>query len=90
MDLETIILSEVSQKKTSTVWYCLSVESKIWYKWTNLQNRNRQRTDNGGMDWEFGISRCKPEYTGWIKQQGPTIYSTGNCVQYSVINHNGK
>ena len=42
------------------------------------------------MDWEFGISRCKPEYIGWIKQQGPTIYSTGNCIQYSVINHNRK
>ena len=24
------------------------------------------------------------------KQQGPTVYSTGNYIQYPVINHNGK
>ena len=28
MDLEIIILSEVSQTKTNIVWYCLYVESK--------------------------------------------------------------
>ena len=27
----------------------------------------------GGMDWEFGINRCKLSYTEWIKQRGPTI-----------------
>ena len=29
MDLEIIILSEVSQRKTNVVWYQLYVESKI-------------------------------------------------------------
>ena len=24
------------------------------------------------------------------KQQGPTVYSAGNYIQYTVINHNGK
>ena len=24
------------------------------------------------------------------KQQGPTVYSTGNCIQYPVTNHNRK
>ena len=42
-----------------------------------------------GIDWEFGISRCKLLYIGWIKQ-GPTVYSTGNYIQYPMINHNGK
>ena len=32
MDPEMIILSEVSQKKTSTIWYPLHVESKIGHK----------------------------------------------------------
>ena len=32
MNLEIIILSEVSQKKTNTVWYHLHVESKIQHK----------------------------------------------------------
>ena len=41
MDLEIIILSEISQTKTKTIWYHLYVESKIWHKWTYLQNRNR-------------------------------------------------
>ena len=42
MDLEIIILSEVSQKqKDNYHWYHLYVESKIWHKWTYLQNRNR-------------------------------------------------
>ena len=42
MDLEIIILSEVSQTKTNIIWYRLYVESKKnGYKWTYLQNRNR-------------------------------------------------
>ena len=39
MDLEIIILSEISQRQISCdITY---MESKIWYKWTYLQNRNR-------------------------------------------------
>ena len=41
MDLEIIILNEVSQTKINIIWYHLYVESKIWYKWTYLQSRNR-------------------------------------------------
>ena len=41
MDLEMIIPSEISHKNTNIIWYHLYVESKIWYKWTYLQNRNR-------------------------------------------------
>ena len=36
VDLENIILSEVSQIKTNIIWYHLYVESKKWYKWTYL------------------------------------------------------
>ena len=43
----------------------------------------------GGMDREFGISRFKLLYTEWINNKVP-LYSTGNCIQYPVINHNGK
>ena len=41
------------------------------------------------MDWEFGISRCKLLYIGWINNK-VLLYSTGNHIQYPVINHNGK
>ena len=59
-------------------------------------HRHREQTcgcqgggGGGGMDWEFGISRCKLLYIEWIKNKVP-LYSTGNCIQYPVINHNGK
>ena len=41
LDLEIVTISEVSQKKTNTIWYCLFVESKNNDKWTYLLNRNR-------------------------------------------------
>ena len=43
----------------------------------------------GGKDWEFGISRCKLVYAGWINNK-VLLYSTGDYIQYPVINHNGK
>ena len=48
----------------------------------------------GGMgreekDWEFGISRGKLLYIGWINNK-VLLYSIGNYIQYPVINHNGK
>ena len=41
-DLEIIIPSEVSQKE-KVKYHISHVESKIWYKWTYLQNRNRPK-----------------------------------------------
>ena len=41
MDLKSIILSEVSQIKTNIIWHHIYIESKRWYKWPYLQNRNR-------------------------------------------------
>ena len=43
----------------------------------------------GGLDGEFGTSRCKLFYMGWINNK-VLLYSTGNYIQYPVINHNGK
>ena len=55
-------------------------------------HRHREQTcgcQGGGKDWEFGISRCELLYTGWIDNK-VLLYSTGNHIQYPVINHNGK
>ena len=42
MQLEILLLSELSQKEKDKYHiYHLYAESKIWYKWTYLQNRNR-------------------------------------------------
>ena len=45
--------------------------------------------DKGGMDWEFEISRCKLLHIAWINNKD-LLYSTGNYIQYPVVNHNGK
>ena len=76
----------------------LNVESKIWHKWTYLQSRNRlireqtviARRNRGGrgMDWEPVVAKCKWLHSKWINKV--LMYSTGNCIQNSVINHNGK
>ena len=49
----------------------------------------RGRRGGGRKDWEFGISRCKLLYIEWINNK-VLLYSTGNDIQYPVINHNGK
>ena len=41
MDLEIIILSEVSQAEKDKYHISLVCGIKKWYKWTYLQNRNR-------------------------------------------------
>ena len=41
------------------------------------------------MEWEVGVSRCKLLYTEWINNK-VLLYSTGNYIQYPVINHDGK
>ena len=41
------------------------------------------------MDRELGISRCKLLYVGWINNK-VLLQSTGNCIQYPVINHSRK
>ena len=48
-----------------------------------------QRVVGGGMDWEFGVSRCKLLYIECINNR-ILVYSTRNYIQYPVINHNGK
>ena len=42
----------------------------------------------GGRNWEFGVSSCKLLYMGWINKV--LLNSTESCIQYPVINHNGK
>ena len=41
------------------------------------------------MDGEFVVSRCKLLYIESINYE-VLLYSTGNYIQYPVINHNGK
>ena len=45
------------------------------------------RVGKGG--WEAGISRCKLLCIEWINNK-VLLYSTGNYIQYPVINHDRK
>lgn len=36
--------------------------------------------EGSGMDWEFGVSRCKPLHLEWMSH-GVLLYSTGNYIQ---------
>ena len=42
----------------------------------------------GVMEWEFSVSRCK--FTYRMDKYEVLLCSTGNYIQYPVINHNGK
>ena len=76
------------------------MESKIQYKRTYLQNKNRltdienilkvtNEEEGGGINWEFEISRYKLLGIEWIKNKA-LLYSRGSYIQYPVINHNGR
>ena len=66
---------------------------KMWHKGTDLQNKNRLTDVESRLvaakDWEFGRSRCKLLYTGWINNK-VLLSITGNYIQYLMIQHNAK
>ena len=96
MDLEIIILGEVRSDRERQALY------DITYMWNLKCGTNepiyktktdlwlpRGRGGGRGMDWEFGVSRCKLLHIEWIHNR-VLLYSTGNYIQYPVINHHGK
>ena len=42
-----------------------------------------------GMDWEYGVGRCKLLHLEWINNK-VLMCSTVNYIEYPVINHTGK
>ena len=101
MDLEIVILNEVSQKEKGK-YHMISLTGGIWnwHQWTYLWSRNglvdienrpiaAKGDGGGGIDWNFGINWCELFYVEWINHK-ILWYSTGNYIQYSVINYNEK
>ena len=87
-------------ERENTIWCNLHVESKIGHRWTYLQNRNRLtdmelrlavwgRWRRGGMDWGFGVGKCKQLHLESIKSE-VLLHSTGKCIQSPGINCSGK
>ena len=106
MDLEGIMLSEISQTENGK--YCMSLVTCMW----NLKydtnkpicetetDSQTQRADlwlprgkegSRRTGWQFGVGRCKLLHI-LIEWISNKIlpYSTGNQIQYPAINHNGK
>ena len=42
-----------------------------------------------GVDWEFGVSRCKLLHLEWISNE-VLLYSTENYIQSPGIDHDGR
>lgn len=78
-----------SQAKTNIIWYNLYVESKIRYKWPYLKSRHdRHRKQTYG--YQRGKWREKWADPNYYIYKANCLYSTGNCIQYLVLNCNGK
>ena len=55
-----------------------------------LRHREQDVGHQGeGTDWKFVVNRCKLIYIECINNK-VLLYSTGNYIQYPVINHTGK
>ena len=80
MDLESVILSEISQRRRNIVSHPLYMESKNkWYKWSYLQNRKILPDLENGLlvaggegrmgeriVWKFGMDMSTLLYLKWI------------------------
>ena len=67
---------------------CLPSRNRL----TDIENRLVVAKGEGcgrGMDWEFGVSRCKLLHIEWMDNKVP-LYSTGKYIQCPGMNHNGK
>ena len=59
---------------------------------TDIENKlmvPKGRGGDGRINYEFGIKRYTLLYVKWINNK-VLLYSTGNYIQYPVINQNGK
>ena len=76
------------------MWHLKYDTNKVIYsrnRFTVIENRlvfAQGERGRRGMDWEFGLVDAN-YYIGWIDNK-VLLYNTGNYIQYSVINHNGK
>ena len=105
LDLEIIILIEGSHREKDKYHIILLIYGTKNMTQMNLSIKQKQIQDienrlmvakigrggRGGMDWEFGISRCRCKLLciEWIINK-VLLYGTGNYSQHPVINHNGK
>ena len=101
MDLEIVIQSEVSQRKTNIIYYHLYVESRKMVQ-MNLfakqkqSHRCRKQTygyqggkGGGGMNCEIGIDIYTLVYMKQVTNEN-LLCNTGNSTQCSVVTQMGR
>ena len=100
MELETLILSEVSQKEKDKhhmiithIWQLVHSTNEPFHRKENHGLGEETFSCQGGegwsgMDWEFGVNRCKLLPLEWISNE-ILLYSTGNYIQLLVMEHDG-
>ena len=64
----------------------ISTKQKQTYR---QQTCGFQGQRGSGMDWGFGVGRCKLLHLEWISNE-VLLYGTGNCIQSLGIEHNGR
>ena len=67
----------------------LFTEQKQTHSVENKLMVTKGEMGGGGINWEFGINRYKILYIKYITNKD-LLNSTGNYIQYLVINYNGK
>ena len=80
------------KRKTNTVWYQLYVKSKIQHKWTHLQNKKTHGQgehtcgcQEGRMEWEFGVGRCKLLYMERINNKVYCIAQRTTFMERNIL-----
>ena len=90
MGLEITILNEVRKRKINTIYVIIYMWNlnivKMNYLYGCQELRRRWESKELGV-WDQQMQTVT--ITGWINNK-VLPYSTGNYIQYPVINHNGK
>ena len=90
LELETLILSEVSQKEKHKYHMISHICHLIYSTNKPFHKKETHRLGEGtcgsqegggesGMDWEFGVNRYKLLHLEWISKD-ILLYSTGNYI----------
>ena len=80
MDLQGIMLSEMSQTETNTMWYHLCVETEKYDKLVN-KTKEAKLTDMSGYQWREGSGKGE-------MGEGSKCITTGYKMSYKDVLHN--
>ena len=94
MQLEIIILNEVSQEEKDKMPYDIIYMWNLKYDTNKLISETESQREQtgcwqgegvwGGMEWKVGVSQSKLLHIKWISNK-VLLYSMGNCIQYDKL-----